>query len=94
MLKSINDIIVLKKSVCDVGKGTPFGAYDNEYEHYIDALFDCYISKLDGIERIKCDLRKWDLEAKEIIIKDLLKIINSNHVKDFNEREFLKSIIE
>ena len=55
MLKSVKDIIVLKKSVCDVGKGTPFGAYDNECEHYIDALFNLYISKLDGIEIIMCE---------------------------------------
>ncbi len=91
MLKSVKDIIVLKKSVCDVGKGTPFGAYDNECEHYIDALFNLYISKLDGIEIIMCELIKWDTEAKGIIIRDLIK---SNYVKDFDEYKFLQSIIE
>lgn len=41
-----------------------------------------------------CELIKWDTEAKEIIVKDLIKLIKSNYVKDFDEYKFLQSIIE
>lgn len=45
----------------------------NKFEHFINTLEDYYISKLDGIERIKCALNDWDLKARKTIIIELMK---------------------
>lgn len=83
MMKNIDDIIKLKESLCD-----------NKYQNYIETLFDYYISKLDGIARIKRELNKWDEESQRIIIVDLINIINDNYVMDFNAQEFVQQITE
>ena len=44
------------------------GGYKSEY-----TLEDYYISKPDGIERIKCVLNDWDLKARKTIIIELMK---------------------
>ena len=50
----------------------------NSYNHLINTLEDYYISKLDGLERIKCELNNWDTEARKNIIIDLLKQLDES----------------
>ena len=92
-MKTEKDIIVLKESECNIGKGTPMGTYENQYQYYIELLYDYYISKLDGIDRIKYELSKWDEKSKEIILFDLIELINRNYVMYFNEQDFLHDIM-
>lgn len=93
-MKNINDIIKLKESLCTMGKVPSICSCDNKYQDYIETLFDYYISKFDGITRIKCELNKWDEESKRIIIIDLINTINDNYVMDFNAQEFVQQITE
>lgn len=61
----------------------------NSFEHFIDTLEDYYISKFDGMERIKNILKDWDLNARKTIIIDLLKRFEENdiiiHISDVIE---------
>ena len=45
----------------------------NSFEHFMNKLEDYYISKSDGIERIKSELNKWDSKARKTIIIELMK---------------------
>ena len=92
MAKTKKDIALLKESSCDIGEGLPFLSYDNQYQCYIDALFDSYIGKLDGIARIKDELNSWDDESKNILMFDLIEVIRRNYGRDFDEQTFLEEI--
>lgn len=87
-----NDIIFLKENECDIGKDIPVLSYANKYECYINSLFDSYVSKLNGIEIVKSEVEKWDIESKRIIICDLIKLIKCNNMMDFDEQEFIQKI--
>lgn len=45
----------------------------NSFDHLINTLEDYYISKPDGMERIKRELNDWDLKARKTIIINLMK---------------------
>lgn len=45
----------------------------NKYDHFINILEDYYISKPDGMERIKHELNNWDLKARKVIVINLMK---------------------
>ncbi len=45
----------------------------NSFEHLINTLEDYYVSKINGIERIKSMLSNWDSKAKKNIIIELMK---------------------
>ena len=92
-MKTEKDIIVMKESVCNFGKGMPIGTYENQYQYYIELLYDYYISKINGIGRIKHELSKWDEKSKRIILFDLIDLINRNYVMGFDEQEFLQDIM-
>lgn len=47
----------------------------NSFDHFINTLEDYYISKSDGIERIKSVLNDWDSKARKTIIIELMKRI-------------------
>ena len=46
---------------------------ENNFEHLINTLEDYYISKFDGLERIKSELNRWNSKAKKTIIIELMK---------------------
>lgn len=50
----------------------------NSFEHFINTLEDYYISKSDGMERIKNELNDWDLKARKTIIVALIKQLEKN----------------
>lgn len=52
----------------------------NKFEHFINTLEDYYISKPDGIERIKCVLNDWDLKARKTIIIELMKRLKKTEI--------------
>ena len=62
-MKTIANIIEMKN--------TPHQFFDTAYLCFIERLADYYISKSDGQERILHELKDWDADSQEIIIKDL-----------------------
>lgn len=56
-MRTLKDIIDMKKTSC-----MPF---ETEFEYMVETLYDWYIAKLDGEERIKRFLEDWDDESKE-----------------------------
>ena len=62
-MKTVANIIAMKN------KAHQF--FDTKYLCFIECLVDYYISKSDGQERIFHELKDWDADAQEIIIKDL-----------------------
>lgn len=61
----------------------------NSFEHFMNTLEDYYISKSDGIERIKSALNKWDSKARKTIIIELMKRLEKN-----NTVIIMKNLIE
>ena len=70
-MNTINEIKNLK---CKPNK-----LFENEYRFLIECLTDYYISKMDGKDRIKEELKKWDWESQKFILNDL-----KNHVESCN----------
>jgi len=85
-LKSVNDIDMMKK------KTDNCFSYADQYESFIAELTDYYISKSSGLERIACELEKWDAESQQIIATDLISEIKSSGVFGFSPVEILKLI--
>ena len=52
----------------------------NSFDHFINTLEDYYISKSDGIERIKSALNDWDFKARKTIIIELMKRIEKTGI--------------
>lgn len=50
---------------------------------------DYYIAKMDGKERIKTELSKWDSEAQKEIVCKLADIIETNNMIGFDRNEIL-----
>ena len=57
----------MKRTVADIErmKTTIFEPFGTEYKYMVETLFDWYIAKLDGEERIRRFLADWDDEAKK-----------------------------
>ena len=53
----------------------------NSFEHFINTLEDYYISKSDGMERIKKELNRWDSKARKSIIINLMKRLEKNKIQ-------------
>ena len=66
----------------------PFGSY---YEYYIETLADYYISKFDGINRIKNELKDWNKETQNYIVDILIKRIGQSINFDPNKLLALNS---
>lgn len=45
----------------------------NSFEHFIDRLENYYVSKHDGMDRIKEELSKWNSKARKAIVISLIK---------------------
>lgn len=80
-LKFLND---MKNS-----KMSPFG---NQYEFFFATLEDYYIAKMDGKERIKTELSKWDAEAQKEIVNILADIIESDGLIGFDRNDILSLV--
>lgn len=70
-------------------KMSPFG---NQYEFFFATLEDYYIAKMDGKERIKIELSKWDSEAQKEIVNILADIIESDGLIGFNRNDILSLV--
>ena len=53
---------------------------------------DYYIAKMDGKERIKTELSKWDSEAQKEIVNILADIIESDGLIGFNRNDILSLV--
>ena len=62
-MKTIANIMEMKNTVHQF--------FGTEYLCFIERLADYYLSKSDGQERIFHELKDWDADSQEIIIKDL-----------------------
>lgn len=79
--KTLKDLNDMKNN-----KMSPFG---NQYEFFFATLEDYYIAKMDGKERIKTELSKWDSEAQKEIVNILADIIESDELIGFDRNEIL-----
>lgn len=70
-------------------KMSPFG---NQYEFFFATLENYYIAKMNGKERIKIELSKWDSEAQKEIVNILAKIIESDGLIGFDRNDILSLI--
>jgi len=66
--------------------------YGNAYTYTIDYFEDLYISKLNGIERIRQELKKWDKPAREIIIKEVISSVSKSGIRNFDPNELMDLI--
>lgn len=79
--KTLKDLNDMKNN-----KMSPFG---NQYEFFFATLEDYYIAKLNGKERIKTELSKWDSEAQKEIVNILADIIESDELIGFDRNDIL-----
>lgn len=70
-------------------KMSPFG---NQYEFFFATLEDYYIAKMDGKERIKTELSKWDSETQKEIVNILAVIIESDGLIGFDRNDILSLV--
>ena len=78
-MKTFYDLERMKVQPC-----FPFGS---AYSYFISRLADYYISKSNGIERIKYELQKWDAPTKAYIIDLVVDEINNTGIMFFDEDE-------
>ncbi|MBD5456852.1 MAG: hypothetical protein HDR23_10415 [Lachnospiraceae bacterium] len=84
-MKTVKDLEEMKsKSMI------PFGS---QYEFLFATLEDYYIAKMDGINRIKAELSKWDTDAQRVIANKLVEVISESGIIGFDKNEIL-SLIE
>lgn len=69
-MKTKKDLEGMKKQ-----SNVPFG---NQYEYFFNMLEDLYISKSDGLSRIKQELYKWDKESASNIVEELINRMVKN----------------
>lgn len=83
-MKTLRDLEDMKNKAM-----IPFG---NQYDYLFATLEDYYITKMDGLDRIKSELRNWDKESQQVIVNKLVNIISENEITDFNKNEILSLI--
>lgn len=66
--------------------------FGNQYEFFFATLKDYYIAKMNGKERIKTELSKWDSEAQKEIVNILADIIESDGLIGFDRNDILSLI--
>lgn len=66
--------------------------FDSQYEFFFATLEDYYIAKMDGKERIKTELSKWDSEAQKEIVCKLADIIESDELIGFDRNDILSLV--
>lgn len=70
-------------------KMIPFG---NQYDYFFAMLEDYYISKLNGLDRIKAELENWDKEAQRFIVNELADMITKNGIMYFDRNEIISLV--
>lgn len=83
-MKTFKNLEDMKKELC-----APFGT---QYDYFFEALADCYISKMSGIERIKAELEEWDNDTQQIIVYELIKVIEASGIIGFDRNEILSLV--
>lgn len=73
-------------------KNSKMPPFDSQYEFFFATLEDYYIAKMDGKERIKTELSKWDSEAQKEIVCKLADIIESDELIDFDRNDILSLV--
>ncbi|MFG6377552.1 MAG: hypothetical protein K1W19_04435 [Lachnospiraceae bacterium] len=80
-MKTIEDLKEMKNKTI-----IPFG---NQYDYFFATLENYYMSKLDGLDRVKAELSNWDREAQQIIVNRLANIVSENGIIGFDKNEIL-----
>ena len=73
-------------------KNNKMPPFDSQYEFFFATLEDYYIAKMDGKERIKTELSKWDSEAQKEIVNILADIIESDGLIGFDRNDILSLV--
>lgn len=74
-MKTLKDLEAMKTQKC-----APF---ENAYEFLMESLVDYYVSKFDGVNRIKAELSEWEPEAKRVIIREVGIRVKGMGLQDF-----------
>ena len=83
-MKTKNDLEQMKQQ-----QHIPFGT---EYNYFISRLEGYYISKSDGVERIRAELIQWDKETQQIIAENLVENILTSGMSCFDKNEILSLV--
>lgn len=73
-------------------KNNKMPPFVNQYEFFFATLEDYYIAKMDGKERIKTELSKWDSETQKEIVNILADIIESDGLIGFDRNDILSLV--
>lgn len=73
-------------------KNSKMPPFASQYEFSFVTLEDYYIAKMDGKERIKTELSKWDAEAQKEIVNILADIIESDGSIGFDRNDILSLV--
>ena len=84
-MKTLKDLEEMKK--------IPMIPFENQYDYLFATLEDYYIAKMDGINRIKAELKNWDIEAQKVIVNKLVEILSEDELIEFDKNEIL-SLLE
>ena len=84
-MKTLKDLEEMKK--------IPMIPFENQYDYIFATLEDYYIAKMDGINRIKAELKNWDIEAQKVIVNKLVEILSEDELIGFDKNEIL-SLLE
>lgn len=84
-MKSIKDLQAMINEPCE-----PF---INKYTWFLSYLEDSYLSKTDGVARIKCSLDEWDEETREHIVNVLSDMLLESGLENFDPVGFKKKML-
>jgi len=73
-------------------KNNKMPPFTSQYEFFFATLEDYYIAKMNGKERIKTELSKWDSEAQKEIVNILANIIESDGLIGFDRNDILSLV--
>jgi len=68
--------------------------FGNQYNYFLQTLENYYITRTDGTERIKAELKNWDKDAQVFILNELSNMIIESGIIGFDRNEILSLITQ
>lgn len=66
--------------------------FGNQYNYFLETLENYYITRTDGIDRIKEELKNWDKDAQTFILNELSDMIVESGIVGFDRNQMLSLI--
>jgi transcriptional antiterminator len=73
-------------------KNEEYGYFENKYNYFFKALENLYLTKSNGLDRVKFELQCWDKETQKIIVDKLINMLIERELVDFKPEEILQLI--